>query len=183
MSQVVLTPQVQNQIDSFARARQVDSKVLEEFAYFLIQSWEQKSKRATKPPTIDELKQGVYRRFKVDNTPALKQSGAFRMATDGMDKFDLRFKEAWELLYRKFVGIIPGEENQTGYGCINGINVFQYFKPWQVFGLDPKTATDQDIKNSYRKLLKIYHPDNPDTGDREIFEKLEVMYKSIIAKF
>ncbi|MBD2141968.1 hypothetical protein H6F39_11455 [Anabaena sp. FACHB-1250] len=26
------------------------------------------------------------------------------------------------MLYRKFVGILSGGENQQGYGCINGIN-------------------------------------------------------------
>jgi DnaJ-class molecular chaperone len=102
------------------------------------------------------------------------------MATDGMEKIDFRFKLTWEMLYRKFVGILSGEENQQGYGCINGINIFNYFKPWQVFGLDPKTATKEEIKSAYYRLSKIYHPDNPETGDRAIFERVEIMYKSIV---
>jgi len=104
------------------------------------------------------------------------------MATDGMDTLNLSVKDGWEKLYRKFVGILPGEENQQGYGCINGINVFNYFKPWQVFDLDPQTATTQDIKNAYYRLSKIYHPDVPETGDAAIFDSLSVMYKSISAE-
>ena len=91
-------------------------------------------------------------------------------------------KEGWEKLYRKFIGILPGEENQQGYGCINGINIFNYFKPWQVFDLDPQNATNKDIKNAYHRLSKIYHPDVPETGDAAIFDCLTIMYKSISAE-
>lgn len=183
MAQVVLAPQVQTEIVRLAQVRQVDAKLLEEFAYFVLQSSEQKSQKTVQCLTIEELKQAVYQRFSVSDTPELKKSGAFRMATDGMDKLDFRLKQTWETLYRKFVDILPNEENQEGYGCINGINVFKYFKPWQVFGLNPKTATKDDIKTSYYQLSKIYHPDNSETGDREVFEQIEAMYKSIIAGF
>ena len=49
------------------------------------------------------------------------------MATDGMDKLDLRLKSTWEILYRKFVGIIPGEENQQEYGCIIAVLVLMKY--------------------------------------------------------
>lgn len=104
------------------------------------------------------------------------------MAIDGMDSLNLAKKEGWEILYRKFIGILPGEENQQGYGCINGINIFNYFRPWQVFGLDPSVATPQDIKIAYRDLSKIYHPDNSETGDPKIFDAITIMYKSISAE-
>jgi hypothetical protein len=129
---------------------------------------------------INELKQSIYLRFKVKNTQALKQSGAFLCATEGMGKLDFREKTTWENLYRNFVGILPGEEHQQGYGCINGVDIFQYFKPWQILGLNPETATRNDIKQAYFKLSKRYHPDNLETGDRRIFERLDVMYKSIL---
>lgn len=183
MAQVVLAPQVQSEIVRLAQVRQIDAKLLEEFAYFVIQSSEQKSSRGAQPLTIGELKKAVYERFNAKDTPELKKSGSFNMATDGMDKLDFRLKQNWEILYRKFVGVLPHEKNQEGYGCINGINVFKYFKPWQVFGLDPKTATREDIKASYYQLSKIYHPDNLETGDREVFEQIEATYKSIIAGF
>ncbi len=101
------------------------------------------------------------------------------MAIDGMDDLNLSAKAGWEQLYRKFIGCLPDEENQQGHGCINGINIFNYFKPWRVFGLDPQIATSQDIKNAYYSLSKIYHPDVPITGDAAIFDRLTIMYKSI----
>lgn len=185
MVQVILTPQVQHEIVRLSQVGQVDAKLLEEFAYFVIQSSKQKqeSKQNTKSLKLNELKQAVYARFDAKNTDTLKKSGSFRMATDGMEQLDFRLKETWEFLYRKFVGILPNEANQEGRGCINGINVFQYFKPWQVFGLDPKTATKDEITNAYRRLSKKYHPDTPETGDREVFEKIVDMYKSIIIIF
>lgn len=145
--------------------------------------FEQKSNKTLQPLKTGELKQAVYQRFNVKDTLELKKSGRFKMATNGMEKLDFRLKRSWEMLYRKFVGVLPHEENQQGYGCINGINVFLYFKPWQVFELDPKIATKNDVRASYYRLSKIYHPDNSETGDREIFEEIEAMYKSIIAGF
>ncbi len=183
MAQVLLTRQVQDEIVRLSKVRQVDAKLLEEFAYFVFQSVKQSSTQTAKPLKIDELKQAIYHRFNVKGTVDLRKSGAFKMATDGIAKLDLRLKSSWEVLYRKFVGILPNEENQQGYGCINGINVFQYFKPWQAFRLDPKTATKDDIKASYYQLSKIYHPDNLETGDREVFEQIETMYKSIVVGF
>ncbi len=183
MTNVVLNPQVQDEIVRLAKVEQVDIKLLEEFAYFIVQSTERKTKREKNLLKIDHLKKSICERFNVKNTNELKKSGAFKMATDGMEKTDFRLKSTWEMLYRKFIGILPDEDRQQGYGCINGINVFQYFKPWQVFELDPKTSTKDDIKTSYYKLSKIYHPDNPETGDREVFEKIDIMYKSIIAVF
>lgn len=183
MVQAVLAPQIQSEIVRLSKVGQLDAKLLEAFAYLVLQSSEQKPKRKVQALKIDELKQSVYERFKVSNTSELRKSGAFKMATDGMDKLDFRLKETWETLYRKFIDILPNEKNEEGYGCINGINVLKYFKPWQVFGLDPKTATKDDVKVSYYQLSKIYHPDNSETGDRDIFEQIEAMYKSIIVGF
>jgi hypothetical protein len=136
---------------------------------------------ATKPLTLEELKQAIYQRFSVDNTSNLKKSKKFNMAIDGLGKLNLAIKSTWEKLYRKFIGILPNETEQQGADCINGINIFDYFKPWQVFGLDPNTATKADVKTAYRNLSKVYHPDVPDTGNARIFERLHIMYKSILA--
>lgn len=183
MAQVILTPQVQDEITRLSKAGQVDAKLLEEFAYFVVQSSQKKPSQSSNPLNVNDLKQAIYQRFNVKNTSELSRTGAFRMATEGMDKLDFRARSSWEVLYRKFVGVLPEEKDQQGYGCINGINVFQYFKPWQVFGLNPKTANKEDIRTAYYNLAKVYHPDNLETGDRAIFEKIEVMYKSIIAGF
>jgi DnaJ domain len=142
---------------------------------------EKLTKVVTKPLSLDQLKQAVYSRFSVANTPSLKKSKNFNMAIDGLGKINLTLKTTWENLYRKFIGILPAETQQQGFDCINGINIFQYFKPWQVFGLDPKTASKNDIKKSYRNLSKVYHPDAPETGDARIFDRLHIMYKSILA--
>jgi DnaJ domain len=102
------------------------------------------------------------------------------MATDGLF-LRLSEKESWKTLYRKFIGILPGEEKQTGYGCINGINIFNYFYPRQVFNLDSSTATTENIKQAYRNLSKIYHPDVPITGDNKVFDRINQMYKSLVS--
>jgi preprotein translocase subunit Sec63 len=142
---------------------------------------EKLTQAVTKPLSLDRLKQAVYDRFNVPNTPSLKKSKKFNMAIDGLGKINFALKSTWETLYRKFIDILPTETAQQGADCINGINIFQYFKPWQVFGLDSKTATKADIKKAYRDLSKIYHPDTLQTGDARIFDRLHIMYKSILA--
>lgn len=176
---VQLNSYLQNEIARLAEMYGASTSVFEEFAHFVIENYK---KKPPKRLTLAQIKAAIYQQFSVKNTTELKKSGAFKMATDGMDTLNLSVKDGWEKLYRKFVGILPGEENQQDYGCINGINVFNYFKPWQVFDLDPQTATTQDIKNAYYRLSKIYHPDVPETGDAAIFDSLSVMYKSISAE-
>lgn len=183
---VQLNSYLQNEIARLAERYGASTSVFEEFARFVIENYKKKEPTIkplkVKPLTLAQIKTVIYQQFSVKNTIELKKSGAFKMATDGMDTLNLSVKDGWEKLYRKFIGILPGEENQQGYGCINGINVFNYFKPWQVFDLDPQTATTQDIKNAYHSLSKIYHPDVHETGDAAIFDCLTVMYKSISAE-
>lgn len=181
MSQTTLSKLVQDEISRVAEIQSIDAVVLEEFAYFVIKSHKIKDPKI-KRLTLPQLKKAIYNHFEVSNTTELKRSGSFKMATDGMADLNLSVKATWERLYRKFIGILPGEEKQQGYGCINGINIFDYFKPWQVFGLDSKVATPEDIKRAYRDLSKIYHPDVPGTGDAKVFDHINTMYKSISAE-
>lgn len=181
-----LNSYLHNEIARLAEIHGVSTTVLEEFAHFVIDNHKKKPPTVkvpkVKPLSLAQIKAVIYEHFSVKNTTELKKSGAFKMATDGMDDLNLNVKDGWEKLYRKFIGILPGEENQQGYGCINGINVFNYFKPWQVFGLDPQTATPEAIRTSYHRLSKIYHPDVPETGNAAIFDCLTIMYKSISAE-
>jgi DnaJ domain len=169
------------EIQRLSSVHGIDRQSLEDFAHFVIEHHKKKDKKP-KPLTLSQLKAAVYQYFNVKNTTELKRSGSFKLATDGMDDLNLSVKEAWEKLYRKFVGIMPSEEHQQGYGCINGIDIFAYFKPWQAFGLEAQTATAEEVKKAYRDLSKIYHPDVPQTGDAQIFDRLTHMYQSITAK-
>jgi len=177
---------IQKEASRLAEHYKVDSEVLLEFAQFVISNYKQKDKvvrsKKIKPLSMAELKKAVYNYFKVKNTTELKKSGSFKMATDGMEAMNLGLKESWEVLYRKFIGILPGEDQEKGYGCINGIDIFKYFLPWRVFDLDPKSASKEDIKNAYRALSKTYHPDASGTGDTKVFDRINTMYQSIGAE-
>jgi hypothetical protein len=177
---------IQNEITRITEFSSVDRSVLEEFALFVIDNHKKKDPVVkplkVKPLPLAQIKSAIYEYFSVNNTTELKKSGSFNMAIDGMTDLNLTVKDGWEKLYRNLIGILPNEENQQGDGCINGVNIFNYFKPWQVFNLDSKVATPQDIKNAYYALSKIYHPDVPSTGNAAIFDRLTTMYKSIGAE-
>ena len=183
------------QISHICEQYSIESRILEDFADFVIKNHHKKSPKPSltkskttattttgskvKPLTLTQLKQAVYAYFEVSNTTELKKSSMFQMATRAFDNINLSQRESWEKIYREYVGILPEEDGETGKHCINGINIFKYFYPYRVFELDPKTATKEDIKNAYYRLSKIYHPDNQETGDAEVFDCLTVMYKSI----
>lgn len=179
-SELVLNQLLKDEIARLSEHQGISAQLFEEFAAFVIENHKKKPK-PVKPLALTKIKAAIYEHFDVKNTTELKKSGAFKMATDGMDTLNLSVRDGWEKLYRKFVGILPDEEDQQGYGCINGINVFNYFKPWQVLGLNAATATPEEIKTAYYKLSKIYHPDKP-TGDAKLFARINIMYKSISAE-
>lgn len=186
MPQPVLNQFIKDEVSRISEIYAIDAEILQEFALFVVNNHKKKEQKAkvqkiAKPKALSltQLKEAIYKYFDVKDTNALKRSGSFKMATDGMGNLNLGSKETWERLYREFIGVLPGEENQQGYGCINGTNIFNYFKPWQVFGLDPQTATPEDIKKAYRELSKVYHPDVPGSGDAQVFDRINTMYKSI----
>ena len=185
-SAVQINSFIQHEIARTTQLSGIDRSVLEEFTLFVIDNHKKKDPVAkqikVKPLPLTQIKSAIYQYFSVKNTTELKKSGSFSMATDGMSDLNLTVKDGWEKLYRNLIGILPDEENQQGDGCINGVNIFNYFKPWQVFDLDAKVATPQDIKNAYYVLSKIYHPDVPSTGNAAIFDRLTTMYKSIGAE-
>nr|CAO87651.1 unnamed protein product [Microcystis aeruginosa PCC 7806] len=182
------------QISHICEQYSIESRILEDFADFVIKNHRKKSPKPSltkskttatttvpkvKPLTLTQLKQAVYAYFEVSNTTELKKSSMFQMATRAFDNINLSQRESWEVIYRKYIGILPEEDYEQGKDCINGINIFKYFRPYRVFDLDPNTASKEDIKNAYYRLSKIYHPDNQETGNSHIFDRLTVMYKSI----
>ena len=46
---------------------------------------------------------------------------------------------------------------------------------YEVLGVS-KDASDEDIKRSFRKLAKMYHPDNKETGDEAKFKEIGEAY-------
>ena len=46
---------------------------------------------------------------------------------------------------------------------------------YEILGVS-KTASKDEIKSSYRKLAKKYHPDNKETGDEAKFKEVQEAY-------
>ena len=140
-----------------------------------------KSKSEDAPLNDRDLKKAIYQRFEVKTQAQLLKSGNFKMATSGMavkgKGFDPKSRESWEDVHRKTVGILPEEKNETGPHIVNGINVMKYDMPWKAFGLNPKTATGEEIKRTAKKILAKHHPDNG--GDPAVFDRLHQFYQSI----
>jgi hypothetical protein len=109
---------------------------------------------------------------------ALCKSRQFTMAMAGRT-FDLKTKAAWQKLYREWVGVPQAERNRSGATCINGIDVLENFRPWHVFGLEPFTASVEDIKEAVRRLAKEHHPDVG--GNPRVMDRLQKMRDSLLA--
>jgi hypothetical protein len=174
---------IQNEIYRLSELHGVDKSHFEDFAKFVIENQKKTELKPPKPPTLAQLKSEIFQYFNVTDLKSLKLLGAFKIATNSIEKIDLSKRPGWEILYRKFIGVLPNEENEQGYGCLNGINIFKYDMPWRAFGLDSKTATNAQVKTAYYNLSKIYHPDNQETGDVNIFDRLTIFYKSLTEKF
>jgi len=128
--------------------------------------------------TLTQLKSEVCRVFGCKNATELRKSNEFNMAITGRT-FDLKTKSAWQKLYREWVGVPQAERNRSGFTCINGIDVMENFRPWHVFGLEPSTASIEDIKEAFRRLAKEHHPDVG--GDPRVMERLQKMRDSLLA--
>ncbi len=123
-------------------------------------------------------RKAVLEKFDCKNVTELRKNKTFSMSIAG-ETISLRTKEDWMKLYRRWVGVPEEERDLSGPNCINGINVLENFRPWHVFGLDSKTASKDDIKDSFRALAKVHHPDVG--GDKRVFERIQKMRDSLLA--
>ena len=132
-----------------------------------------------KPPSAAELKSKVLAHFHCKTVTELRKDKNFQLSMTGED-VALKSKNDWLALYRRFVGIPANERNlEDGPTVINGIDVLQHFRPWVVFGLDPKTATADEVREVFRRLIQQHHPDHG--GDPRVAERLQTMKNSILA--
>lgn len=138
------------------------------------------SPKAKKPKamTLAAAKKAVLSNFGCKTVTELRKNKNFTMSMTG-ETIALKSKADWMKLYRRWIGVPPEERDQTGSNCINGINVLENFRPWHVFGLDSKTASKDDVKNAFRDLAKVYHPDVG--GDKHVFERIQKMRDSLLA--
>lgn len=132
-----------------------------------------------KGPSLQEVRSAVVKAFGAESVAGLKKQKTFRMAMAGDDN-PLRTKEDWLKVYRRFVGVPKNERNlPDGPTVINGIDVTKNFRPWAVFGLDPKKATANDVRSAFRRLIIKHHPDQG--GDPRVAERLKTMRDSLLA--
>ncbi len=136
--------------------------------------------KAKKPKAISMAvaKNAVLAKFGCKNTTELRNNKTFSMSITG-ENISLRSTAGWMKLYRRWVAVPEEERGNTGPTCINGIDVLENFRPWHVFGLDSETATQEDVKSSFRNLAKIHHPDAG--GNARVFERLQAMRDSVLA--
>ena len=128
--------------------------------------------------TMTTAKKAVLEKFACKSVTELRKNKTFVMSMTG-EEISLKTKDDWVKLYRRWVAVPEDERNKSGPTCINGIDVLENFRPWHVFGLDPKNATTEDVKASFRDLVKIHHPDAG--GDPRVFERLQKMRDSVLA--
>lgn len=135
---------------------------------------------ATKPKaiTIAKMKKAVLANFGCKTVTELRKNRTFETAFTG-EKASLKSTEDWRIQYRKWVAFPEDERDQSGDTCNNGIDVLENFRPWHIFGLDSATATESDVKGSFRDLAKKHHPDFG--GDARVFERLQKMRDSLLA--
>ena len=140
--------------------------------------FKQPPKPKAKSLTMAAAKKAVLEKFECSTVTQLRKNKTFTMSMTG-EEVSLKSKDDWMKLYRRWVSVPDSERENSGPTCINGIDVLENFRPWHVFGLDPKTASAEDVKASFRELVKVHHPDVG--GDERVFSKLQKMRDSVLA--
>ena len=167
--------QVLAKIRELNQAHQYDEQILLNFAEFV-----NGGAFEVVEPSLQELKDAVITAFGCSSYKELQKNAYFKLFVQDYG-LKMTTKESWLKVYRKFVGLPESERNSIGKTSINGVDVLRNFLPWKVFDLDPKVATAADIKSTFNKLAKEYHPDHG--GDAEVFDKLKIMRDSLLAAY
>ena len=172
-------PEVESLIQELLQSGAITRDVLLAFAERINGSaFKSPAKPKVKAMTMTAAKKAVLDVFHCENVAELRKNKTFVMSMTGED-IGFKTKEDWLKLYRRWVGVPESERGLEGPTCINGIDVLENFRPWHVFGLDPKKATADDVQASFRALVKTHHPDVG--GDPRVFERLKKMRDSVIA--
>jgi hypothetical protein len=91
-----------------------------------------------------------------------------------------RTRSEWERAYRARVKAPMSDRGRKERpGVINGIDIHKNFRPWAVFGLDPKKASKTDVEQAYRRIAKKVHPDAG--GRPKDFDRIRKMRDSVVA--
>jgi hypothetical protein len=167
--------QVRVKIRELAQQYQYDEQILLSLAEFVNGG----ALKAVEP-SMQELKDAVIAAFNCSSYQELKQNSSFQLFVKD-HSLKMTNRDAWLIVYRKFVGLPESERDAIGDTSINGIDVLRNFLPWKVFDLDPKVATAEDIKSAFNKLAKEHHPDHG--GNAEVFEQLKIMRDSLLAAY
>lgn len=76
-----------------------------------------------------------------------------------------------------FVKLIYDIGNSFSQGYPGGPEVSKLYNPYEVLGLSPQ-ATDEEIKQRYRQLAIVWHPDKK-AGNEEAMKRLNKAYNEI----
>ena len=172
-------PEVEALIQGLLQSGSITHDALLEFAERVNGSaFKKPPKPKVKAMTMTAAKKAVLDKFNCKNVTELRKNKTFTMSMTG-EEISFKTKDDWIKLYRRWVGVPESERGLTGPTCINGIDVLENFRPWHVFGLDPKKATAENVKASFRDLVKTHHPDVG--GDPRVFERLQKMRDSVLA--
>lgn len=124
--------------------------------------------------SMAEMRKAVRQKFRSIGVNTKKE---FRFMTQ---RDTPKTRSDWEQLYRETIAVPMSERNRKARpGIINGIDIQKNFRPWAVFGLNPKTATNADIQAAFRRVAKQVHPDMG--GRAKDLERIKKMRDSILA--
>ena len=134
--------------------------------------------------SIAEIKLAVANSWKKETYALLSKDSEWK-TYHLMTEMNGRLRTTWENYYREWVAFPENERNlKEGYGVINGVDVFKNFRPWEVFNIDKKSATKEQVRLAFSKLSFKYHPDTgKDHADELIFQKLLEMRDSLLIIF